>query len=236
MRERIYTIPLTDVVVPGGGCPFCRLCAKAEEAMLQTYLDGMLIDIEWRGRILREWLCERHLWGMQRRARKLGGAIVTQALLGQALADLEAGRMPLWGTTCTACGDLQRTLAHHAEAFIHTWLNEGDFRALAAAADPFCLPHLSLLNREAGRLPRRKREQMRTELARMEAEALKPLLGKVDWFVRKHDARFQDAPWNGAEDAVERAIAVLAGSSARIREGSENDLYLANAQRQKEKR
>jgi len=176
----------------------------------------MLVDIEWRGRVLTEWLCPRHLAGMQRPARKLGGAIVAQALLDSALGSLtnHGHRAPLpdWGASCVACHDIRRTIAVHAEAFLHAWLAEPEFRTLAAAAGPFCLPHFSLLYRQAGRITRRHRTWIRAELLRQEEAALRPLLDKVEWFVRKFDARFQDAPWDGAEDAVEQAVGVLAGS------------------------
>ncbi len=215
MRERIYTIPLTEVIVPGRGCPFCLLAARAESALLRVYLDGMLVDIDWRGRVLENWLCHRHLTGMQAETRKLGGAIVAQALLCSALTALErpGGEAPLpsWGSSCLACQDIERTLVHHADSFLLTWLAEPEFRQSVARADPFCLPHLALIHRLAGRLPRRKRAPLRAELLRLEEAALRPLLEKVDWFVRKFDARFKDAPWDGAEDAVERAVSVLTG-------------------------
>ena len=184
MKERIYTIPLTEVVAPGAGCPFCLLAAKAEEALLRLYLEGMLVDVEWRGRILRDWLCPRHLAGLQMQGRKLGGAIIVQALLQAALAEL--GRrngpvsLPAWGTSCLACQDMARIVCQHAEAYLYTWIAEAEFRALAAKADPFCLPHLSLLHREAGRLPGRQRDPFRAELLRMEEAALRPLLAEVD--------------------------------------------------------
>lgn len=215
MRERIYTVPLSEVIVAGQGCPFCLLAAKAEKALLRVYLDGMLVDIDWRGRVLREWLCARHLAGMQTETRKLGGAIITQALLAAALEALvkqeAGGSLPDWGGSCVACRDLTETLTRHAEAFVHTWVSEPDFRAMVSRADPFCLPHLALVIGQAGRLPRRSRAEVRAGLLRMEEEALRPLLAKVDWFVKKFDARFRDEPWDGAEDAVLRAVEVLAG-------------------------
>ena len=217
MKERIYTIPLTEVIVAGRGCPFCRLAARAEEALLRVYLEGMLVDVGWRGRVLEKWLCRHHLAGMQGQARKLGGALVTQALLRKALEILadHTGNacLPDWGSSCVACQDMDRTLLHHADAFISTWFAEPDFRSLAAKADPFCLPHLALIYHQTSRVSRRERVSLRAELSRLEEEALRPLLAEVDWFVRKFDARFQDAPWQGAEDAVERAVAVVAGST-----------------------
>lgn len=215
MRERIYTIPLTDVLLPGLGCPFCLLRRRAEEAMLHVYLDGMMVDVAWRGRVLREGFCARHLQGLQRTTRKLGGAILAQALLEEALTILEqaGGRasLPDWGSTCAACADLDRSLQHHIAAFIHTWTVEPDFRTLAAGADQFCLPHLSLVWQACARLPARSRLEIRTALAGQAKETLARLAEEVGWFVRKHDARFRDEPWNGAEDAVERAVRVLAG-------------------------
>ena len=215
MKERIYTIPLTEVVVPGAGCPFCLLAAKAEGALLRLYLEGMLVDVEWRGRVLRDWLCPRHLAGLQMEGRKLGGAIIVQALFQAALDELGhqngPASLPAWGTSCLACQDIARAVCQHTEAYLHTWIAETDFRALAAKADPFCLPHLSLLHREAGRLPARQRDPFRAELLRFEEASLRPLLAEVDWFIKKFDARFREAPWQGAEDAVERAAAILAG-------------------------
>ncbi|MGE5598054.1 MAG: DUF6062 family protein [Bacteroidota bacterium] len=212
MKERIYTIPLSEVLIPGAGCPFCHLAAKAEPALLRVYLEGLLVDVGWRGRVLDEWLCRRHLAGMQTETRRLGGAIVVQALLRQALADLSRdgdAPLPAWGSSCLACRDVHRTLLQHAGAFLHTWATEPEFRAMVARADPFCLPHLSLLHRETARLPLRHRRPVRADLRRLGEKTLAPLLAGVDWFVRKHDARYRDAAWDGAEDAVEKAIAAL---------------------------
>lgn len=196
----------------GGGCPFCLLAAKAESGLLRVYLEGMLIDIDWRGRVLNEWLCRGHLSGMQSQARKLGGAIVAQAMLRHALGLLEQDkRLPSWGTTCVACRDIEQTVRHHVQSFLQSWLSEPDFRRLAAAADAFCLPHFAMVLASAGSLPRREQTIVREALTRRQLEALAPLQSQIDWFVKKFDARFQAEPWNGAEDSVERAVDVLTG-------------------------
>ena len=50
MKQNIYTIPLTEALREGE-CPFCYLLERTERDLIRLYLEGGLMEPDWRGQI-----------------------------------------------------------------------------------------------------------------------------------------------------------------------------------------
>lgn len=212
MRETIYTIPLTDALADGG-CPFCYLHRRTEEQLLHLYLEGGVMEPDWRGRLLDKGLCGPHLQKLFQTSPKLGMAILTKSLVDQAaetMAENEKKRRPEPPqSSCLACSDLTEAFQHYAESFLLTYRKEADFQAQVRRS-PLCLPHLWGLIRYVSRKPWRNVE-LEKELIGAARTYLATVQKDLNWFIQKFDYRFDQEPWNGAEDALERALRIIGG-------------------------
>lgn len=77
----LETFPLLDAFQESGACPFCRLAEKLEQSFMQEYLDELVMDYEYRGRIEKFGLCPRHLALFYAGFDKLGLALTLQSML-----------------------------------------------------------------------------------------------------------------------------------------------------------
>jgi hypothetical protein len=212
LRETIYTIPLTDALTEGR-CPFCYLHRRTEEQLLHLYLEGGVMEPDWRGRLLEKGLCGPHLERLFQGSPQLGMAILAKSLVDQADETLAANgkrrRPEPHQDTCLACDDLEAAFHHYAESFLLTYRKETDFRERVRQS-AFCLPHLWQLIRHMAQKPWRDGE-LEKELIHTARTYLGTVQTDLNWFIQKFDYRFDQEPWNGAEDALERALRLLGG-------------------------
>lgn len=211
MKETIYTIPLRDALIDGE-CPFCYLLARTETNLLQLYLEGGLMEPDWRGRLLDKGLCGDHLKKIYEGSSRLGVAILVQSLLRQAEERLSMGskRREAPESSCLACEDLANAFRHYADGYLTTLAREDDFR-LEARNSGLCLPHLFELLRFVKTRRFRVRPECMEEVIATSRRRLAATEKDLAWFIQKFDYRFADDPWNGAEDAVERTVRLLGG-------------------------
>jgi hypothetical protein len=212
VRETIYTIPLTDALAEGG-CPFCYLHRRTEEQLLHLYLEGGVMEPDWRGRLLEKGLCGPHLQKLFQSSPRLGMAILTKSLVDQAgelmAESAKKRRLEAPPSSCLACSDLTDAFGHYTESFLLTYRKEADFREQMRQSS-LCIPHLWRVIRYVSRKPWRNGETekefidtARTYLATVQKD--------LNWFIQKFDYRFDQEPWNGAEDALERALRLIGG-------------------------
>lgn len=215
MRETIYTIPLRDALVEGE-CPFCHLLARTEAHLLQLYLEGGLMEPDWRGRLLAKGLCGEHVRKIYESSSRLGVAILLQSLIRQADQQLSATpkKRTLPGTSCMACEDLTNAFQHYTDGFLTTLAREEDFRQEARRSG-LCLPHLWELLRFVGTRRFRVNQECLEEVIAAARQRLAGTERDLSWFIQKFDYRFADDPWNGAEDAVERSVRLIGGGTGK---------------------
>lgn len=77
----LETFPLFDAFQEEGACPFCRLAEKLEQSFMQEYLDELVMDAGYRGRIESSGLCARHLAQFYAGLDKLGLTLTLQSML-----------------------------------------------------------------------------------------------------------------------------------------------------------
>jgi len=214
VKQNIYTIPLTEALREGE-CPFCYLLERTERDLIRLYLEGGLMEPDWRGRLLEFGLCGDHLKKLYHQSHRLGTAILVQSLLDQAgrhISGLQQQRKHpvLAGPSCLACSDLAAAFRHYADGFLTTLLREAEFRERAKRSG-LCLWHLTEILHFIGSQRRFAKKGLEQQLAQASWERLQEVQRDLAWFIRKFDYRFTDEPWHGAEDALERSLRLLCG-------------------------
>ncbi len=233
MKEKIYTIPLTDAFSAGGECPFCTLEKKLEVEQVSYALGASMMEPDSRIVSNDKGYCRRHYEQMSRESKALSLALVLDTHLNELIEKLETaaaqpepkgglfkkadGEIPLVAVlredqaSCLICDKLQHTLEKFAEVFWYLYKNEPDFRKQAEGCQGFCLPHFALLLSCADReLSGKALAEGRQALIQLELANLKRINDEVNWFTKKFDYRYQNEPWKNAKDAPQRAMEKLA--------------------------
>lgn len=233
MKEKIYTIPLTDAFNEGGECPFCTLEQKLEAEQVTYALGASMMEPDSRILSNEKGYCRRHFDMMSRESQALSLALVLDTHLNELIKKLEAAadEPPQKGglfkksaaedavaavlaeneNNCLICDKLTHTLEKFADVFWYLYKHEPEFQKKVQNTQGFCLPHFALLLRRVGHeLSGKACEEAKKALVQLELAHLKRINDEVNWFTKKFDYRYQDAPWNNSKDAPQRAMAKLA--------------------------
>ena len=115
--------------------------------------------------------------------------------------------------SCHICNSMSRQFERYLATFFvlyqqgdedcQNWLNHGK---------GLCMHHLAqVLDAAPGYVKEKEQEELRKLLfAQMEGH-LDRMIDQLEWFQKKFDYRYRDADWNGAQDAVPRAMQKIAG-------------------------
>lgn len=227
MKEHIYTIPLNEAMDAGCDCPLCRLEQQMEDDAVSYCLGGAMMEPDFRTKSNLLGYCKPHYQKMLAAAKRLPLALILQTHLQhqtQQLSRASGGVLPKSGkdvlklcekmkeqeTACVVCARVEKHLADAADNFVALWQREADFRKKVENSSGVCLPHLSLLLCVAAKnLNKADLSAFSKALYGVTLSAMEKAAANIDWFCKKFDYRFADQPWNGAEDAPERAIGLL---------------------------
>ncbi|MBE7048756.1 MAG: ABC transporter substrate-binding protein [Ruminococcaceae bacterium] len=233
MKEKIYTIPVTDAMNEGGECPFCTLEKKLETEQVSYALGASMMEPDSRIISNERGYCRRHYEQMSRESQALSLALVLDTHMNELIQKLEkaAENPPQKNSvfkkhtenltlehilaknenSCLICEKIQHTLEKFAQVFWYLYKNEHEFKEKVQNCQGFCLPHFALLLSCApGELSRKVLEDARNTLIQLELSHLKRINEEVNWFTQKFDYRHQNEPWKNAKDAPKRAIEKLA--------------------------
>ncbi len=232
MKEKIYTIPLTDAFSEAGECPFCTLEKKLEAEQVTYALGASMMEPDSRIISNEKGYCRRHFEQMSREGKALSLGLVLDTHLNQLIKELEAacatpkakGGLLKKATvtepvaavleknqsSCLICDKLEHTLEKFAEVFWYLYKNEPDFKETVASCQGFCLPHFKLLLACADHeLSGKTLEDAKAEVTALELTHLKRINDEVNWFTKKFDYRNQNEPWGNSKDAPARAMEKL---------------------------
>jgi hypothetical protein len=189
-----------------GGCPVCRLSARAASHYLSSLMYEGITNPEARNRVRNgRGFCPQHAWEF---AGQKGGVLSTaivykDLIVDQARIIREGDGKEREAPKCPACAEA----ASSTERMLHTLLAHHADETLAAAYQAhqgLCWPHLQqALARAKGKDGQSLRAWQGAIYAKLEAELLE--------VIRKHDHRFRSEPVGAEADAWERAVAAAVG-------------------------
>ncbi len=234
MKEKIYTIPLTDAFSEDAECPFCALEKKLEEEQVEYALGASMMEPDSRIISNEKGYCRRHFAQMSEQSKALSLALVLDTHLNELISKLENGAketepkksffkkeakketpslldvLQKNDETCVICDKIHDTLETFCEVFWYLYKNEPDFKEKALASKGFCLSHFALLLKTADHeLSGALLKEYTDEIIRLELTHLKRINEEVNWFTKKFDYRYQNESWKNSKDAPKRAMEKL---------------------------
>lgn len=239
MKEKIYTIPLTEVFEKDCECPFCELERKLDSDILDYVLGPSYMEEDVREETNKHGFCKYHYNKMFNAQNRLGVALMVSTHLKKIRTDIEdvlkneealGGRKlfkknvesaPLIEYTevlsadCYACNRAKARMDTYVDTFFYLWKREPDFRQKVLSCKGFCLNHFSrIISEGREKLNKTSFEELISTLIPLELKNIDRVSEELDWFIKKFDYRFQNEPWNNSRDSLERAILKI--SSERL--------------------
>lgn len=228
MKEKIYTIPVTEAFSVECECPVCVLQKKLEEEYVSYFLGASLMEPDCRMVTNEKGFCRKHfelLYNKQENRLGLGlmidthlqeqtGKLAKQSKPGKGtkLIDDTLALLAALGGSCSICSKLEYTMDRYMDVVMYLWVREADFRQLFNSKKGFCLSHLKLLLESAKKYLNKADAGIFAENAlKMQLANLERIQQEVNWFTRKFDYRNNDAPWGNSKDALLRSIQKLVG-------------------------
>lgn len=221
MKERIYTIPLTEAMEENRGCVLCTIEKKLEEDALRYFTGAAMMEPDVRILTNAKGFCARHYGKMLERDNKLSPALMMQTRSADVLKLLETdGKKKFFGgksrraavsealkdafSSCAACERISGQLAECAENFSYLLSSEADFAEKYYKSGGMCMKHFIMCLESMSGSAAEKFIDFQTE-------RLKDDSGDNDRFILKFDYRNSDMPWGNAKDAPKRLSERLRG-------------------------
>lgn len=241
MKEKIYTIPVTDAYMENTACPLCFLRQNIEKSTLDYYLGPSLMEPDVRVETNKTGFCGAHLDKMYAtEINRLGLALMLHTHLQDISKDSEpdlrnlppepgsvfrgrdkdykkklellADRLDRRAESCIICDKIAFTMDRYLEVLLWMFFEQEGFRELFEKKKGCCLPHFADILRAAGKhLNQNQAAIFLRVLMDLQIEGTQELIKDVEWFTLKFDYRNKDKPWGQSKDSIPRAISYLGG-------------------------
>lgn len=254
MKEKIYTIPVSDAFAVECECPLCVLEKRLEDESIDYALGPSLMEPDKRQETNEKGFCRVHFEAMyNKQVNRLGLALMIDTFLqeknnslkkafdskvaslekdsAQGLAKSITNKLSSKQTetdklvselisqldnienSCAICSKLEHTMDRYMDVIFYLYFKESDFREIFHSKKGFCLKHLKQLLIATKKYLNTSQTAIFTKnLMELQLPHLERIEKEVDWFTKKFDYRFNDAPWGNSKDAVIRSIQKIRGN------------------------
>lgn len=163
MKEKIYTIPVSEAYEQTDCCPFCFLEKKLESDCVDYALGPSLMEPDGREESNSTGFCRHHLQLLYEKQNRLGLALILSTHMELIQKELEKisppsekggfsmfkkkdGAPSFQGlqdctTHCVICSKLDATLQRYIDVFFHLWKTEPEFTEKVRLSNGTCMRH-----------------------------------------------------------------------------------------------
>lgn len=235
MKEKLYTIPLSEAFEKESECPFCALFEELEDKALEYTLGPSYMEPDSRVKTNEKGFCRKHYQKMYEAGNRLGLALMTASHFDEILNLYDEvcqrdffEKKGIFGKTaknnnkltdkiaeleksCFVCEKVETEAERFFDTFVYLWKNDAGFKEKVKGSKGFCIIHFErLLKTASKKLSKAEFEKMRDELFGLQKDNLLRVKEELSWFIKKFDYRFKDEPWNNSRDSLRRTLIKLA--------------------------
>lgn len=223
--EQIYTIPVNESFEKAHGCPFCRLERDLTKNEIDTILGASMMEPDIRKKTNEQGFCKEHFGEMMKAGKRLPLALILESHLSEVKKAVKkplvvsnvtcganAKKIGEISDDCYVCRRVELYLSKMFENAAELFRADPDFKDKIARQEYLCLPHYTrfILSGKA-QLDKKTFAEFYKVVYAVEDKKLSDVSEKVTYFTKKFDYRYQNEPWNGAENAPDDAIDFLVG-------------------------
>ncbi|MHB8128099.1 MAG: DUF6062 family protein [Mobilitalea sp.] len=231
MKEKLYTIPVTESFETECECPICSMRKKLETNAIEFTMGPSYMEDDIREATSRMGFCEKHLEQLYKNQNRLGLALILKTHMDKIVKDIEK----LSGTgakmvapslfkkkgessgvvnylneleeSCFVCDKIETTFERYVATIFYLYHSEESFRAMFRASKGFCTAHYKVLYSMAPQhINGDELNNFLKELNQLFLENMKRVRDDVEWFINKFDYRYADEPWKNSKDALLRSM------------------------------
>ena len=224
MKERIYSIPLTDALNEGCGCILCTIEKKLQEDAVSYYLGPSLMEPDNREITNDKGFCPTHLKMLLSGNNRLGLALILETHMlelakkikpvkksGLFSKDTDAvlTSQSLFNAvkSCALCDKLNMQMKDVAGNLAYLWKEENDFRNMFEQNGNLCLEHASLVISVCDdELGGKKREEFIKIILEGQKNALNELYDDLHAFTLSFDYRNTEKPSKKVNESVDSTV------------------------------
>jgi hypothetical protein len=231
MKEKIYTIPVTDAFESNCECPLCFMEHKLEEEAIQYVMGPSYMEDDVRTVTNELGFCKYHVEILSKQKNTLGLALMLQTHMAKTTKDIHKlvtsskssgglfkkkdslNNAPLLEyinkleDSCYICDKVNTTMDRYIDTIFMLWNKEESFRDKLKNSKGFCAKHFGLLHKvSAQKLSIKESNEFLEVLNKLFTDNLDRVSEDLEWFIKKFDYRYQNEPWKDSKDAVQRTI------------------------------
>lgn len=207
VKEKIYTIPITEAFEEKCFCPFCKIYKKLSEEEVKYALGPAMMEPDYRAVTNIKGFCKEHIKELNSLPKALAMALVLESHLdkvGEALKsnpEKEKGLMKnskninsfinelnSFDGSCAICDKINHTFLRYIDTFIYMIDKNEDFLEKVLESDGFCMPHYTMiLNSAKNNLSSKKFIEIVTKLNEKQYEKFFKYKSDVKMFIESFD-------------------------------------------------
>ncbi len=228
MKEKIYTIPITDALKEAEFCPFCAMREKLDKESIEYALGPSYMESDIRAISDEKGFCSHHYSVIMKEQNKLGVALMSHTHIKKLISDIESfksenlpkkklfkklstdssnllGYLDKTSKTCYICARIDKTVDRYVDSFFYLYKNDSDIKELFLKSKGLCYTHLDfLLNKAITKMNDKDYNDFKAEVINKELGNLKVLEEDLEFFIKKFDYKYNELPWGDKKDVLER--------------------------------
>lgn len=230
MKEKIYTIPITDAFNNTNFCPFCSILDTLELEALEYTMGPAYMESDIRSVSDELGFCDKHFKLMMTKQNKLGIALMSLSHIQKLINDIEEIKgdntiqkkslfkkinNPQYSkivtytkktsNSCYICDRINSTFDKYINSFIYLYANDNNIKNLFINSKGTCYSHFSaLLEKAESQMKESDYINFKNIVIEKQQKNLKKLEEDLDFFVKKFDYKNNDIPWGDKKDVLNR--------------------------------
>lgn len=236
MKEKLYTIPLSEAFEENSECPFCSLYNQLEKRAIEYTLGPSYMEPDVRIKTNKLGFCKEHYLKMYNIKNRLGLSLMVSSHIDDIINEYESfykteyfsekkgifskkklcsdNMMHNLLNSCFICDKISTDMDKFFDTFIFMWRKENEFRDKVLSSNAFCLQHFDkIINLAYKKMSANEFEEFFEILFEKQKSNFIRVKEELDWFIQKFDYRFKDEPWKNSKDALKRAIIKVASKN-----------------------
>lgn len=231
MKDKLFTIPVTDAFHTDCECPICQMRKEVEENAIEFTMGPSYMEDDIREATSRLGFCENHLKQLYQNQNRLGLSLILKTHIDKLIDDIEklseTKKLPQAASlfkkkdgsreilnyleqleeTCFICEKIDKTMERYIATIFHLYSNSEEFRSMFKATKGFCTKHYKDLFAAAPLYFKGNQlNEFIQVLNQLYLNNMKILRDDLEWFIQKFDYRFANEPWKNSKDALPRTM------------------------------
>lgn len=236
MKEKLYTIPLSEAFEKESECPFCALFDELEKRAIEYTMGPSYMEPDVRIKTNELGFCREHYNKMYAMKNRLGLALMLTSHMDTVISEYESHYREMFSgekkgifskkknitdnfigkleNSCFICDKISADMDKFFDTFIFMWRKENEFKNKVLNSKGFCLQHFDkIVGLAHEKMSPGEFKEFFEILIEKQKSDLTRVKDELDWFIQKFDYRFKDEPWKNSRDALKRSVIKVASEN-----------------------